>query len=639
MSHEPHAARGRRLPVGAELQAGGGAHFRVWAPKCKRIEVVADGAPGRAELTAEPGGYFSGHVPQARAGTLYRYRLDGGDAFPDPASRFQPQGPHGPSQVIDPTTFAWTDAGWPGRSIKGQVIYELHLGTFTPEGTWEEAARHLPALVELGITAVEVMPVAEFPGRFGWGYDGVDWFAPYHGYGTPDDMRRFVDRAHGLGLAVLLDVVYNHFGPDGAYWRLFADEYFSKRHPTPWGEAINYDGPGSAAVRELVAANAAYWVSEFHIDGLRLDACQNIYDDSGDHVLALVARTVRAAANGRDTIVIAETDEQLGKIVRPPERGGLGLDGVWNDDFHHSARVALTGHNEAYYSDFLGTPQELVSAVKWGFLYQGQWYGHQKIYRGGPAYDLPPQVFLTYLENHDQIAHSSAGLRMHALTSPGRHRAMTALMLLAPGTPMLFQGQEFSASAPFLYFADHNPDLAKLVRKGRAEFLTQFPSAASAEVQERLHDPADAAAFQRCKLDHAERERNAAAYALHRDLIRLRREDPVFSAQRPRGVDGAVLGERAFVLRFFGEDGDDRLLLVNLGTALRLEPAPEPLLAPPERKRWGVLWSSSSPKYGGQGTPPLDEAGAWRVPGEAAVVLAPAEATSHQGDGASGGTP
>ncbi len=618
----------RRLPVGAEV-APEGVHFRVWAPARRRVEVVIEGEPaGPAALEPEGNGYFSGLVRQARAGTRYRFRLDGeSQAYPDPASRFQPDGPHGPSEVIDPAAFAWTDAGWNGVPLRGQVLYELHVGTFTPEGTWAAAERELPELAAAGITCLEVMPVADFPGTFGWGYDGVDLFAPTRLYGRPDDFRRFVDAAHRNGVGVILDVVYNHLGPDGNYLKPFSPAYFTDKYKTEWGEAINFDGPDSGPVREFFAGNAGYWVDEFHLDGLRLDATQNVYDDTPDnsrHILTEIGRRVRAAARGRATIVVAENEPQLPKLVRPVDEGGYGLDSLWNDDFHHSAMVALTGRGEAYYTDYRGAAQEFVSAVKYGYLYQGQWYSWQEKRRGKPGLDIPPPAFVTFTQNHDQVANSGRGLRAHQLTSPGRYRAMTALTLLAPGTPMLFMGQEFAASAPFLYFADHTPELAKLVRAGRAEFLQQFRSLTDPATAEVLAPPHDRGTFERCKLDFSERRSHAAAYQLTKDLLRLRREDPAFRAQEPEGVDGAVLGEQAFVLRYFSDDGLDRLLVVNFGRDLHLLTCPEPLLAPPEGMRWRVVLSTEDPKYGGGGTGPVDtKTEGWRVAGEAAVVLGP----------------
>jgi maltooligosyltrehalose trehalohydrolase len=625
----------------------GGVHLRVWAPARRRVEVVSGSGAIVAALAREAGGsgYFSGFVEGMAAGALYRFRLDGGEAFPDPASRFQPEGPHGPSQVVDPAAYRWRDAGWRGAAREGQAIYEMHLGTFSPEGTWAAATRRLPDLADLGVTMLELMPVAEFAGRFGWGYDGVDLFAPTRLYGQPDDFRRFVDRAHELGLAVILDVVYNHLGPDGNYLEQFSPGYFTDLHANEWGRAIHFYG--APEVRELFVANAAYWIDEYHLDGLRLDATQDVHDRSPEHVLAAVGRAVRRAAAalppGRSAFLVAENEPQESRLVRPPEAGGCGLDALWNDDFHHAAMVALTGRSEAYYSDYRGSPQELLSAAKFGTLFQGQRYAWQSKRRGTPALDLPRAAFVAYLQNHDQVANSARGERLHRLASPGCHRAMTALLLLGPATPLLFQGQEFAASAPFVYFADHHPELARAVRQGRREFLAQFPSVADPAALAAVPDPGVPATFALCKLDFGERERppHAAALALHRDLLRLRREDPVFRLQGAAGIDGAVLGPAALVLRWFapraagaaarpgalgGADAPgDRLLLLHLGADMELAPAPEPLLAPPDGCRWQVLWSSEAPRYGGSGTPPPEDAGGgWRVPGQAAVALRPA---------------
>jgi maltooligosyltrehalose trehalohydrolase len=498
----------------------------------------------------------------------------------------------------------------------------MHLGTFTRQGTWCGAQAELPRLAETGVTVLEVMPVAEFPGRFGWGYDGVQWFAPAHIYGSPDDFRRFVDRAHSLGLGVILDVVYNHLGPDGNYIANFAPQFFCEK-TTDWGKAINFDGDDCGPVREFVVANACYWIDEFHLDGLRLDATQDIHDSSEDHILRVMAREARQRAAPRDIIVIAENEPQEVRLVKPAAQDGYGLDGLWNDDFHHTAIVALTGHNEAYYTDYLGTPQEFISSVKYGYLYQGQRYKWQGKRRGTPGLDIHPAAFVTFIQNHDQIANSAYGQRCNALTSPGKFRAMTALLLLAPGTPMLFQGQEFGASSPFLFFADHGRELAKQIRAGRADFFAQFPSLATPEMRERFADPGDPATFQRCKLDFSERETHRPIYELHRDLLKIRREEPVFRAQKPHGVDGAVLSSEAFLLRFFGDHGDDRLLLVNFGIDLRLDPAPEPLLAPPADSGWTVAWSSEDPRYGGIGMPPIEPENNWLIPGHASVLMKP----------------
>lgn len=607
----------------------GGVHFRVWAPRRKAVAVVLEGgtagdAPAVIPLTAESGGYFAGVVAEAAEGSLYRFRLDEEEMLhPDPASRFQPDGPTGPSRVIDPFLFEWTDHEWRGVTIRGQVIYEMHIGTFTREGTWAAAARRLEELADLGIGLIELMPVADFGGRFGWGYDGVDLFAPTRLYGTPDEFRRFVDIAHAAGLGVILDVVYNHFGPVGNFTREYSLDYFTDHYETDWGEALNFDGRNSGPVREFIVANAGYWVEEFHLDGLRLDATQEIIDRSPEHIVAALARHARQKATPRTIVIIGENEPQDERLVLPASEGGCGLDALWNDDFHHSAMVALTGRNEAYYTDYLGSPQELVSAAKGHFLYQGQYYSWQRKRRGSATYGLSALAFVNYLQNHDQVANSARGQRIHELTTAGRLRAMTAFLLLIPGTPMLFQGQEFGACCPFRYFADHEADLARVVREGRANFLQQFRSIKSPDIQERQADPADPATFAQCKLDHRERQNHAEVYALHRDLLRLRREDAVFREQRTDWLHGAVLAPEAFVLRFLGGDDGDRLLVVNLGRDLIFSPASEPLLAPPADSHWEIIWSSESAQYGGNGTPSPNTEGKWHIPGHAALVLGP----------------
>jgi maltooligosyltrehalose trehalohydrolase len=618
----PKTAPVRRLPIGAEPLSSGGVHFRVWAPRCREVVVEIEGLEPAA-LQSEPDGYFSLWSQPARVGMRYRFRLDQGEAaLPDPASRFQPEGPHGPSEIVDPGDFAWTDGAWCGVAREHLVIYEMHVGTFTPEGSWDAALRELPALAELGITCLELMPVAEFSGRFGWGYDGVDLFAPTHLYGEPVDFRRFVDCAHALGISVILDVVYNHVGPEGNYLKSFSPAYFTDRYDNEWGEAINFDGPDSGPTREFFVANAGYWIDEYHLDGLRLDATQQIFDRSEDHILAAIVRRVRSAGHGRTTFIVGENEPQHAKLVRPADCGGYGLDALWNDDFHHSATVALTGRHEAYYSDYSGRPREFVAAAEHGFLYQGQRYQWQRKPRGTPALDLPAECFVVFLQNHDQIANSGTGERCHALTSPGRLRAMTAYLLLMPGIPMLFQGQEFAASTPFFYFADPGTELSRDVREGRRSFLAQFPSLATSEMQAKLVDPGDIGTFRRSVLDLGERHRHAAIYALHRDLLALRRADLVLG-RRPCRIDGAELTDEAWVLRFFSEGGADRLLIVNLGHDLLLGPAPEPLLAPVEGQAWRLLWSSEAPLYGGAGIPAQDAEGDWLILGQSAAVLAP----------------
>jgi maltooligosyltrehalose trehalohydrolase len=662
------AAAGTSRTIGAEV-VDGGTWFRVWAPGHRSVTLVlgsdatdeadetdeTDEADGRgtdspdpsSEVALEPeaAGYWSALVPGVGAGTPYRFRVDGGPPLPDPTSRWQPHGPHGPSVVVDPRAFDWSDAGWVGPDPTRVTIYELHVGTFTQEGTFAAAAEHLHELADLGIGVVELLPVAEFPGRFGWGYDGVDLFAPMHAYGQPDDLRRFIDRAHAVGLAVILDVVYNHFGPDGWYAGAFSDTYTSVARRSEWGDTPNFDGPGSAGVRDFVVANVHMWVADYHVDGLRLDATQQIFDASADHILAAIRREVTGAASGRRTLVVAENEPQDARLVRAPSDGGYGLDALWNDDLHHSASVALTGRREAYYTDYRGSPMELVAAARHGFLYQGQPYEWQGAPRGTSGLDLSGRAFVAYLENHDQVSNSARGERIASLTSPGRLRALTAYLLLGPARPMLFMGQEWAASAPFTFFADHRKPLADQVDAGRREFLRQFPSLATPAALEGIPVPSDPATFAACRLDHAERGEHGHAewLALHRDLLAMRR---TWDAA-PGGlldVDGAVLTDSAFCLRFFpsgnrrGRSPEERLLVVNLGARTELRPAPEPLLAPPLGLAWEVALATDDPTYGGGGAADVILDNGWLLPAESAVVLRPIDRRPTRPEGRAGPT-
>jgi len=607
----------RRRKIGAEVLPGEGVSFRVFAPDHPGVEVVASDASGaerRWSLNrdAEPG-YWGGVVDGIGAGARYRFRLAGDDGlYPDPASRFQPEGPFGSSEVIDPA-FAWTDGEFPGARAAGQVIYEMHVGTFTPEGTWAAAAQRLEHLSNLGVTLIELLPVAEFPGARGWGYDGVNLFAPYHGYGRPEDLRRFVDAAHGRGLGVILDVVYNHFGPDGNFISKFAASYLAEV-TTEWGSGLNYDGPGARPMRELVRENVAHWIDEYHLDGLRIDATQAITDRSPRHILEEIGTEARRAAGARHVVVIGENEPQEARLLRPREAGGMGFDGLWNDDFHHSAVAALTGHRDAYYSDYEGSTRELLAAVKHGFLFQGQRYAWQRKRRGQSTRGIPPRAFVAFLENHDQVANYGLGKRLWTRSSPGAYRAITALLLLGPWTPMLFQGQEWQSTALFTYFADHPQELAALVKKGRLEFLSQFPRYGASLAEDERCDPGSRRVFESCRLDWNELARpdHARALRLHQDLIALRRADPTLSRQGDRGVsiDGTVIDDRRLLLRFTGTDAegreseggmDDRLLLLNLGTDYERPSLSEPLFAPPRGTRWALRWSSEEAVYGGQG--------------------------------------
>jgi len=609
-----------RVHLGAWVSQEG-VWFRCWAPKPAKVEVILEEDEQGYPLTKDSNGYWSGLVPNASAGMTYRYRLDGERCHPDPCSRFQPQGPHGPSLIVDPGAYAWRDQGWPGVRMRGQVIYEMHVGTFTPGGTFDSAITQLDALKDLGITVIEVMPVAEFPGRWNWGYDGVGLYAPSHVYGDPEALKRFVDEAHQRGLGVILDVVYNHLGPDGNYLPEFSDEYFTDRYNNEWGQAINFDGPGSREVREFFVNNACYWIEEYHLDGLRLDAVHAFQDASPMHIIAELSQTARKVAGTRSIILVAECEAQWVRTIQPIAQGGWGLDAVWSEDFHHTTRVAATGRSEGYFTDYRGSPQELISCVKRGFLYQGQRYQWQKKPRGTMVSHEPAEAFVFFLQNHDQVANQLRADRLHTKTSPGVCRALTTLLLLAPQTPMLFMGQEFGASTPFHYFVDFPPGkLAEDIYQGRKEFLAQFPSYGSPAAQAAIVDPSDPSVYDRSRLNLSEREHHAEWYALHRDLLRLRREDSVIAQQAREATDGAVLSPWAFLLRYMGHDGNDRLLLINLGADLLYQPAPEPLIAPPAGRSWSFVWSSDAPCYGGPGViEPLTEQG-WRLPAESAAL-------------------
>ena len=585
------------MPIGAHL-VDRGMKVRVWAPTHDKVTLVLE---GRELPLVASDGYHAGFAPGVAAGTRYQFRI--GDALlPDPASRFQPDGPMGASELIDPDAFAWTDAAWRGIPTREHVLYELHVGTFTPEGTYASAAEHLPFLADVGITTIELMPIGEWAGRYNWGYDGVNLFAPSHTYGRPDDLRRFVDRAHACGIAVILDVVYNHFGPSGNTMFTWSPHYKHTRQ-TEWGEALDFSKAGT---RELVIENAAYWIREYHLDGLRLDALQAIHDDSAEHVIVALARAARAAGKDRHIFIVGENEPQDASLL------DMGLDALWNDDFHHTARVATTGLIEGYLHDYRGTPQELLSAIDRGFLYQGQLYPWQRNPRGTPTGKRPRTSFVHFLENHDQVANVGFGERLPDLTDPGTLRAMTALLLLSPELPMLFQGQETGSRQRWLFFVDHGEELHAPIRNGRAQFCAQFPRLATAEAQAALADPCVEATFRRCVLDPADRTLDNPTVQLHRDLLRLRKQVGTDTA-------GAVLCDRAFALRFLDTD---HLLLVNLGHTFAQPVVPEPLIAPPRGSGWRVVWSSEDPRYGGHGTPPPFDRVRLALPAHSAILFA-----------------
>ncbi len=593
-----------------------GARFSLWAPEKSRATVEVDGL-GSFDMAADGNGQFSAEIDGVAAGARYWFRLDGGPRLPDLASRRQDE--DGASVVVS-NTFPWTDSAWRGVVGFDEVLYELHIGTFTAEGTWQAAATRLPALHDLGVTVLQIMPVGTFGGAFGWGYDTTLPFAPFAPYGTPDDMRRFIDKAHGLGIGVLLDVVYNHAGDD-EYYNAYSEHYFSDRR-SEWGRAFNLDGPCSRAVRDFFVHNAVYWIEDFHLDGLRFDAVQELVDSSSEHIVAEITRAVRGAAGARQTYIVVENQPQERRMIEPPELGGCGVDAMYNDDFHHAARVCMTGHNDFYYRDYRGTPQELVSALKYGFLYQGQRSNMRNQSYGTPNLETAPRHFLHFLENHDQIANSAKGSRLATLSSPARVRAITALLLLGPQTPCLFQGQEFGATTPFLYFLDRDGPAAEHVAAGRRQMLSQFQSVQDPEMAARLPDPCAPETFHRSKLDWTQADDNAGALALHRDLIGLRRSHAALSQRSGARIDGAVLADAALALRYsMARPEQHRLLLANFGRDLVMDVLPEPLLAPPEGHRWIVCWSSEHPDFDGAGRVPVDLADVWILPADGALFL------------------
>jgi maltooligosyltrehalose trehalohydrolase len=508
-------------------------------------------------------GTFSAHVPGIGPGTRYRYRLDGEGPYPDPASRFQPEGVHGPSQVIDPNKYGWTDHAWPGLRAEELVVYELHVGTFTPNATFSGVVEKLPYLRDLGVTAIELMPLGDFPGERNWGYDGVSIFAPARCYGTPDDLRRLVDRAHAHGLGVFLDVVYNHFGPDGAYLGLFSPFYFSRRHETPWGAALNLDGEHGAMVRAFFIENALHWTHEYHFDGLRLDATHALIDDGEPHFLAELAERVHASPRRpgiRPALLVAEDHRNLATMIRPRQQGGWGLDAVWADDFHHQVRRAVAGDHEGYYRDFTGSAADLAQTVRRGWFYCGQYSAHLDTPRGTDAVGLSPHQFVICIQNHDQIGNRAFGDRLHHVTDGdagavaerlAAFRAASVLFLLAPETPLLFMGQEWASTSPFLYFTDHNVELGKLVTEGRRREFGAFAAFADPETRARIPDPQARATFEHSRLvwPEIEREPHASAHRLYRALLHLRRNETALRSAGWKGCDVSACGEDTVLLR------------------------------------------------------------------------------------------
>lgn len=496
----------------------GGVRFRVVSPTATEMVVVLEDG-SRYPLEKADAVTFETLVPDAQSGTRYRIEKDG-TPMPDPASRFQPGGVHGPSEVIDPQAYSWSDEGWQGVPLSKLIFYELHVGTFTPEGTYRAAQEKLPYLKALGINAVELLPLAAFPGERNWGYDPAAQYAPAHPYGHPDELRAFVDAAHAEGLAVYLDVVYNHFGPDGAYLVGFNPQTFTEHHHTPWGAAINLDDTGSEATRQYLLENAAMWLREYHFDGFRLDAIFALIDDSPRHLLKeLVGLTADIAKGTFQRYLIAEDPRNFRDLALPQEAGGYGLDSVWADDFHHQVRVNLAGDRHGYYGDFSGTPEDIARTLEAGWFYTGQDSANQGAPRGTPTDGLNPENFVICIQNHDQVGNRPRGNRLSDEIPLSAYRAASTLLLFAPQLPLLFQGQEWATKTPFIYFTDHNADLGALVSEGRKEEFKDFPDFAG-----DVPDPQDEASFVASKLDWREKEEaeHAGILQLYKDLLELR---------------------------------------------------------------------------------------------------------------------
>lgn len=589
-----------------------GTSFRVWAPATQLVEVVlfpeggapADGPTAVRPMQRDDQGFCVARIDGIGPGTRYAYRLNGRGPFPDPASRWQPDGVHGPSMVIDWTAFAWTDHGWTGVPLERTVLYELHVGTFTPEGTFAAAAARLPELADLGITAVELMPIGDFPGARNWGYDGAAPFAPARVYGTPDDLRRFVDRAHALGLAVHLDVVYNHLGPDGAYQATFNPHFYSTSHSNPWGAGINFDGPHAASVREYFIENALRWVHEYHIDGLRLDATHAIADDSARHFIAELKQRIDRSleGTGRLVLVVAEDERNLNTIVRRPDEGGWGLDAVWADDLHHQLRVALAGDRDGYYADYDGSAEAIAETARRGWFYRGQRSPRTGRPRGTDSAGIPLDRFIVCLQNHDQVGNRAFGERLHHQIPVAAWRGASTFLLALPETPLLFMGQEWAATSPFLYFTDHHDELGRQVTEGRRREFARFAAFGDPG---RIPDPQDPATFERSRLDWAERTRepHASTLRLYRRLLELRRTSPAMRAGRPFQVEAA--GHDGLVVR--RDDGEGALLFV-----VRLREAgpvvPGAIADPGAGLRWNTLLTTEDDWLGLADTaPPIVE--------------------------------
>jgi maltooligosyltrehalose trehalohydrolase len=565
--------RRHNMPFGAERRDDGSVRFRLWAPAARQVELCIAGG-NMIPFGLSDNGWFELATDAARAGSQYCFRIDGAQQVPDPASRFQPQDVHGPSEVIDPVAFDWRDQAWRGRPWEEAVIYELHVGSFTRSGTFSAVRERLDYLADLGVTALELMPVADFPGRRNWGYDGVFPFAPDSIYGRPEDLKKLVQSAHERGLMVFLDVVYNHFGPEGNYLNLYAPQFFTDRHSTPWGNAINFDGPHSRTVRDFFIHNALYWLIEYHFDGLRLDAVHAIIDDSTPDILTELADSIRSTiAPGRYVHLILENDRNQASYLQRSERcEAREYTAQWNDDIHHSLHVLITGETQGYYSDYSDHPlAHLGRCLAQGFAYQGE----QSRYRNGETrgestVGLPPGAFVSFLQNHDQIGNRAFGERIVTLADGPALRAAVAILLIAPSPPMLFMGEEVGAETPFLFFCDFEKDLATAVTAGRRNEFARFPEFSSPAERERIPDPNSVASFDASRLqwDGIEQPEHQDWLRFYRQLLKIRKQHivPMLLNACVRNADYIVYGDRALAVDWKFSDNSRLALLANLGT-------------------------------------------------------------------------
>jgi malto-oligosyltrehalose trehalohydrolase len=562
-------ALSRTQSFGAEVLADGRASFRLWAPAEPRVNLVLEDGT-LMPLEAKDGGWHETVTDLVKAGTRYAFEIAGGRRVPDPASRHQPDDVHGFSELIDPNAYAWSDADWRGRPWHETVLYEMHVGTFTPEGTFRDAIDRLDHLVDLGVTAVELLPVADFPGRRNWGYDGALLYAPDAAYGRPDDLRALVDAAHAKGLTVFLDVVYNHFGPEGNYFGNYAPSLYTERHHTPWGAAINYDGEDSRPVRDFVIENALYWMREFHIDGFRFDAVHAIVDDSGTHILKELAERVRSAAGSRRHVhLVVENDANQAHLLERTQDGRpRWYDAQWTDDLHHGLHVAVTGESAGYYAPFAGRIDLLGRALAEGFAYQGEVASFNNEPRGTPSSHLPPAAFVSFLQNHDQTGNRAFGERISLLAGREAVRAAACLYLLAPQIPMLFMGEEWAASTPFPFFCDYEGDLAKAVRNGRREEFSHFPEFQDPGLIETIPDPIAEATFRATKLRWQERSEAEHADWLdwYRRALAVRRAEIVPLVPRIGGDAGRfeTIGRSGLTVEWRAADGRRLAVAANL---------------------------------------------------------------------------